>query len=386
MMITDVVTTAVRVPLTHPCKWSGGTRMAAPGILVRIYTDEGVVGLGECSGPTLPTIQTVVDRELKAFLIGQDPMRVEYHVNRMEEFTRNWALTGAYAINGLEMALLDIKGKALGVPVVELLGGAVKREVPYMGYLFIDEPEVNARQAVAYLEQGFTELKLKVGRNLTQDDETLAAIRQAVGSKMKIRIDANMNWSVPTAIKWIKALQKYDLQYVEQPVPDFDLAGMAAVRRAVDVPIAADESCTSVWSALQLLKHEACDVFVVYLSEAGGLTRARQIAALADAAGKSCVTGTWAELGIGTIASAHVVGSSANFPFANDTHYPLQAGDILQAPLRFEGGRLRVPTGPGLGVVLDEAKVEEANRKEVRESVFYDDLNGALIPRIGQIL
>ena len=133
-----------------------------------------------------------------------------------------------------------------------------------------------------------------------------------------------MNWSVPAAIKWIRALEQFDLQFVEQPVPDFDLAGMAQVRRAVATPIAADESCTTVRSAIELIKADACDVFVVYPSEAGGLTRAAQIGALAAAAGKWCVIGSWAELGVATTANAHLAAASPNFPFASDTHYPLQ--------------------------------------------------------------
>ena len=123
------------------------------------------------------------------------------------------------------MALLDLKGKALGVSVAELLGGYCREAVPVIGYLFIDEPEANADKAAAFVEAGHTELKLKVGRDLGQDYDTLAAIRDRVGSDVKIRIDANMNWSVPAAIKWIRALEQFDLQYVEQPVPDFDLAG-----------------------------------------------------------------------------------------------------------------------------------------------------------------
>ena len=163
----------------------------------------------------------------------------------MEEYSRNWSGIAAYAIAGIEMALLDLKGKALGVPVAELLGGFCRRQVPVIGYLFIDEPEANAGKAAAFVDAGHTELKLKVGRDLGQDHDTIAAIRDGVGPDVKIRIDANMNWSVPAAIKWIRALEQFDLQYVEQPVPDFDLQGLAQVRRAVERPIAADESCTT---------------------------------------------------------------------------------------------------------------------------------------------
>jgi L-alanine-DL-glutamate epimerase-like enolase superfamily enzyme len=224
-----------------------------------------------------------------------------------------------------------------------------------------------------------------VGRDFHQDYDTIAAVRDRVGADVKLRIDANMNWSVPAAIKWIRALERFDLQYVEQPVPDFDLQGLAQVRRSVAVPVAADEACTDVRSALALIKAEACDVFVVYPSEAGGLTRARQIAALAEAAGKWCAIGSWAELGVATMANAHLVASCPNFVFASDTHYPLQEHDVLTEPLEMRDGLVEVPRARGLGVELDPSAVEQLANFEVRESVFYDDIQGEA-PRVGQIL
>jgi len=352
---------------------------------VEVETDEGIVGVGEAPGPTLPAIQAVIDRELTQFVVGEDPLRVEWLLHRMEEYSRNWSGIAAYAIAGLELALLDLKGKALGVPVAELLGGIGRERVPVIGYLFIDDPEANARKAAAFVEAGHTELKLKVGRDLTQDYDTFAAIRERVGFDVKIRIDANMNWSVPAAIKWIKALEQFELQYTEQPVPDFDLEGMATVRRRVSSPIAADESCTTVRSALELIKAEACDVFVVYPSEAGGLTRASEIASLAAAAGKWCAIGSWAELGVATTANVHLAAASTNFPFANDTHYPLQRADVLAEPVEIVDGRIGVSREPGLGVTLDAARVAELAGLELRESPFYDDIKGDA-PRVGQIL
>lgn len=386
MKITDVITQRVRIPLVYPVKWSGGTRHSAPAIILQIKTDEGIIGLGECVGPTIPTVETILEQELKQFLIGQDPLRTEWLVRRMEEFARHWTQIGAFAISGIEIALLDIKGKYLSTPVWNLLGGLCKREVPYAGYLFIDTPEGNAQKAKKYVEQRYRELKLKVGRNLAQDIESLEAIRDAVGWDVKLRIDSNMNWSVPTAIKWIKALTKFDLQYVEQPVPDYDLEGMAAVRRAVDVPIAADEACSTVERVLQLIKHDSCDVFVVYISEAGGLSRAHQIAAMADACGKWCTLGTWAETGVATMAGLHTIASSANFVFANDTHYMLQADDILKEPLVIADGKIQVPNAPGLGIEIDEAKMAEFTRCDVRESVFFDKIDDEGMPLVGQIL
>ena len=386
MKITKVIGHNVRIPLVYPAKWSGGIRHAAPALILEIHTDEGIVGLGECVGPTIPTLATVVEEEFSQFLMGQDPLKIELLTRRLEEFARNWLKVGYHAISGIEMALLDIKGKWLNTPVYQLLGGLCKKEIGYAGYLFIDEPEINAQRALAYKNQGYKEIKLKVGRDLSHDVDTLAAIRGAIGNDIKIRVDANMHWSLPTAIKWIKALQPYELQYVEQPMPDYDLDGMAALRRVVDVPIATDESCSSVERVLEMIKRESCDVFVVYVSEAGGLTRARTIASIADACGKWCVMGTWAETGIATIAGAHVIASTTNFAFCNDSHYMLQSDDIITRPLQIVNGAIAIPHGAGLGVDLDLQKLEEFKNCEVRESVFFDHIDDEEMPRIGQIM
>ncbi|HEX4519049.1 MAG TPA: mandelate racemase/muconate lactonizing enzyme family protein [Gaiellaceae bacterium] len=384
MRITRIETTAVRTPMRTPLKWTGGIRESASGLIVEIFTDEGLVGVGEAPGPTLPAIQTIIDREFAQFLVDEDPLRVEWLVHRLEEYSRNWSGIAAYAIAGIEMALLDLKGKSLGVSVAELLGGYCREKVPVVGYLFIDTPEANAAKAVEFVEAGHNELKLKVGRDLGQDFDTIAAIRDAVGSDVRIRIDANMNWSVPAAVKWIRALEQFDLQYVEQPVPDFDIEGMAAVRRAVSTPIAADEACTSLRSAMELIKADACDVFVVYPSEAGGLTRACQIAALASAAGKWCAIGSWAELGVATMANAHVAASSTSFLFASDTHYPLQLDDVLTSAVQIEEGNITVTHDPGLGVSLEPDRVAYLAGLELRESPFYDEIKGDA-PSVGQI-
>ena len=378
-------TTAVRVPLREPLTWTGGIRESASGLIIELRTDDGLVGVGEAPGPTLPTIQTIIDREFAQFLVDQDPLRIEWILHRLEEYTRNWAAIAAYAIAGVEMALLDLKGQALGVSVAELLGGYSRESVPVIGYLFIDEPAANADKAADFVAAGHTELKLKVGRDLTQDYDSITAIRERVGYDVKLRIDANMNWSVPAAIKWIKALEQFDLQFVEQPVPDFDIDGLAQVRRAVSVPIAADEACTTLRSALELIKADACDVFVIYPSEAGGLTRAMQIAALAGAAGKWCAIGSWAELGVATTANAHLAAACTGFPFANDTHYPLQLADVLMDPVEIEDGQITVSHDPGLGVALDAASMATLAALELRESPFYDDIQGDA-PSVGQIL
>jgi L-Ala-D/L-Glu epimerase / N-acetyl-D-glutamate racemase len=386
MKITQLRTDLVRVPLTQPARWSGGTRMAAPAVLLTLETDEGLTGYGEAVGPTLAPLQTVLEVEFKPLLIGADPLRTELALHRLEELTVNWAAFGAYAISAVEMALLDLKGKALGTPLVNLLGGVYRESVEWMGYVFIDEPQANAALARRYLDEGYRTLKVKVGRDIDQDARRLKSIRETVGPDVKIRVDPNMAWSRSTARRAIAALEPYGLQYVEQPLPWTDIDGMAELSRTVDVPIAADESCTGVREAARLIEAGACEVLILYVSEAGGLTRAQQIVRMAETAGVACVLGTWAELGVGTAAGTHLIAASRNFPFANDTHYALQSDDILTEMLPIRAGRLAVPAGPGLGVQVDPAKVEHYAKSEVRDQVFYDADNPDFIPRIGVIM
>ena len=386
MKITDVKTTAVRVPLSEPVKWSGGTRGTAPALVVEIETDGGIVGLGECAGPHIPVIRAAVDAELRPLLLGQDPLRTEFLLHRMDEHAIHWFRTGNHAIAGLEVALLDIKAKHFGASVCDLLGGRYQDSVEYMGYLFIDTPERNAAKAKAYVEQGFQTLKVKVGRSIAQDVASIAAIRGAVGPDVRIRVDANQGWSVATAVKAIRAMEPYGLEYVEQPVTERDFDGMAQVSRAVATPVAADESCKTVLDALQLAEKQACEVFVIYVSEAGGLLKSRQIADIAYQSGITCALGTWAELGIGTLAGAHLIGSHRSFALANDTHYPIQEDDVIAPLLPFKGATLRIPDSPGLGATLDREKLARYAQFPARETVHGDPESPDTILRRGQIL
>lgn len=386
MKITAVKTKPIKIPFFKGEKWSGGTRYSAPSLIIQIETDEGLIGVGESVGPTIPVIQTVVDKEFAPFVIGRDPLELESILHRLEEYSVNWRQIGYYGLAGIEMALLDLRGKIFNTPAYNLLGGKTRHEVAFAGYIFIDAPEKNAEEARKFAEEGFTELKLKVGRDIELDTQRVKAVREAVGPAMKIRIDANQNWSVPTAIKAIRRMEKYDLQMVEQPTRYDDVDGMAAVARAVDVPIIADEGCATYEDALRLIDKRACACFLVYPSEAGGILKAKQIVDLANEAGVWCVTGSWAETGIGTLGNMHFVGSSRNFPFANDTHLKFMTGDLLREPLVFNNGKIALPDRPGFGIDLDIDKLDKYGTNFEREMVFYDPQDPSFQPRIGQIL
>lgn len=386
MKIIDVITTPILIPFKKPAKWSGGTRRNAPALIIQLKTDEGLIGYGECVGPTIPTIQTVVEKEFKPFLIGKDPMQTELILHQLEEYILNWSQMGYYALAGIDIALLDLKAKILNTPLYNLLGGLYREDVRFAGYLFIDDPLVNAKEAEQLAAQGYNEIKIKVGREVDYDTQRIKEIRQAVGPDVKLRIDANQIWSVPTAIRAINQMAVYDLQLVEQPVPYYDIDGLAAVSRAVPVPITADESCTNFDSALKLIEKGAVSAFTVYPSEAGGLLKAKQIVELANSYGIWCVTGSWAETGIATMANAHLIASSRNFVFASDTHYEWYSSDVLHNRLNITNGKLSMTGQPGLGVEL-APDFNGLAKQEIREMVFYDDESAAAFqPRIGMIL
>lgn len=385
MKIVDVITTPVMIPFKKPAKWSGGTRNSAPALVLQLVTDEGVIGLGECVGPTIPVIRTVIESEFKSFLIGVDPMRTEWILHRLEEYILNWSQIGLYALAGVDMALLDLKAKILNTPLYNLLGGLYRKEVEFSDYLFIDEPSVNAQEAELAVRKGCSSIKIKVGRDIDFDVQRLKEIRAAVGPNVKLRVDANQAWSVTTAIKAINKMEKFDLQFVEQPTPYNDIDGLAIVSRSVSVPITADESCTSYATAQQLIEKRAVSAFTLYTSEAGGLLKAKQIVDLANENGIWCITGSWAETGIATMANAHLIASSRNFPFGNDTHYQWYAADVIDEPLNLVNGKLAMSDKPGLGVKLGQ-HFGELSKEEVREMVFYDDQQGEFIPRTGLIM
>lgn len=386
MKIIDVITTPVLIPFKKPAKWSGGIRRNAPALIVQLVTDEGLIGLGECVGPTIPTIRTVVEKEFKPFLLGKDPMQTELILHQLEEYVLNWSQMGYYAMAGIDIALLDLKAKILNTPMYNLLGGLYRKDVRFSGYLFIDDPLVNAKEAEELVAKGYDEIKIKVGREVDYDTQRIKEIRRAVGPDVKLRIDANQIWSVPTAIRAINEMAEYGLQLVEQPVPYYDIDGMAAVSRAVPVPITADEACTTFDSALKLIEKGAVSAFTVYPSEAGGLLKAKQIIELANTYGIWCVTGSWAETGIATMANAHLIASSRNFLMASDTHYEWYASDVLSQALTIENGKLSMSDRPGLGVEL-APEFNGLAKDEIREMVFYDDESAEQYqPRIGMLL
>lgn len=371
--LAEVRCRRVTIPLRHPAVWSGGTRGGIPLLLVEVEDTDGATGTGEAAGPSIPLIEAALAQEFADLLRGTEIDAWRQTLNDLRAYSCHWPRVGNHAIAGLEMALLDLTARRAGIPAAHLVGAPRAPRIRFSGYLFIDGPDANAAQARAYVAQGFDELKIKVGRDLDLDVRRLRAIRAAVGPAVGLKVDANMGWDPPLARRAMQALGRFDLLYVEQPVHDENLAGLRELRAACGIPIAVDESVRTLGDALRLIEARACDIFVVYTPEAGGLFEAGHIARVAAQAGIACCLGTWGESGLGMAASTAFLGGQPNFPFANDTHYPLLEGDIVTQPFRFVRGHAEADLGTsGWGVALDPAAVARFGTNARRERVFTD--------------
>ena len=381
VLITAVRSRAVSLPLTPVpyCTERGGTKRewemtrltphrpeaSLEYVIVEIDTDGGITGVGEaCTdigffGEPVEEVQSAIDLYLGPKLLGQDPFDRE-HLLAQIDFPGN-----SCAKSGIDLALHDLLGKALGVPVCNLIGGSRRRQVFAVMEVSGGAPDGMARQCVDWVAQGVRGFKAKVGGIPEEDADRLAAIRDAVGPQIVLRADANQGYSPKEAIRLCRLCERrgVGLELLEQPVPKWDLAGMAQVRAAVDVLIEADESAYTPHDVVQIVRAGAADVINIKIGKAGGLYQSKKIAAVAEAAGLECVIGTAWGLGIKVAAKLHLAAATRSLrrgvEFTELMLHDLllagpQAAD-LAPPL--SDGYLNVPLGPGLGVTLDQDKV-----------------------------
>jgi muconate cycloisomerase len=339
----------------------------SPYLLVKVHTDSGITGEGEAttmprwSGETCWTAKSIIDQVLAPELFEHhaDPSDIATIDRLMDTAcSRNW-----FAKSAIEMACWDIKGKATNKPVYELLGGPHRPLViPARFSMAAYDPETAANKAVERVAWGFSTIKIKVGTIPEQDIARVRAVRDAVGPQIAIVIDANCGWDADTAIRCCRELKSCNLALVEQPTPDGDYDAMVRVRRAIDVPIMADDICFDLVHAQELLRHEACDIISVYPGKNGGIRKSAQIVELAAQHGVACTIGSNLEWDVGTAAMAHLVVGMENM---NVQKYP---GDILgpwyhedriaRPPLQIERATCTITDRPGLGVQVDWGKVD----------------------------
>ena len=353
MKITKVEITVVEIPQIPPIapyRSHIRTSSVTQSAIVRLDTDEGLVGWGEYNCNFIPVEEFVKGRKAaNEMLNGWDPWHLEkYHA----ECTFEPRLR-----SGLEMAMWDLCGQAAGVPVADLLGGIIRPDVELAACMGIQSYERAGEIASLYVEQGFSTLKTKAGSDMNEDLEMVRGVRDAVGMKLKLRIDPNRAYSPQEAAELARQLEPYELEYLEQPIPAEPLADAAWLREQSRTPIALNESVTDPASVWEILQAGAAEFLLPDTYAAGGLLPCVKIGHLGEAAGVPVIMHCGHDMGPKTAAMVQIAAACPAYSLANDSTYYGLESDISVEPLPIEQGRIRVPDKPGLGVAGDPEKI-----------------------------
>src|SRR3984893_19317470 len=388
-MTTDMSTSSLKIrggevflvalPIRRPHHWVGHTARLGEGYAVlRLELESGIIGWGEAQvigtwggdhGPRYGDTPAMTATALKDILLpaiaGQNVTEIEQLHLRMNRVLRGYP----YAKAAIDVAVHDAIGKIFGVPVYQLLGGKVREGTALAHRIGLMDADAAAREAAEVIAEGITTIKVKIGVEAERDIAVVAAVRQAIGSAGKIRVDANQGYRTwREAVRAISAMEKYDLVYAEQPVEG--LRAMAEVGRRINVPVMADESAWTAQDVLEIVRLDAAQMLSVYYTKPGGLAPSKRLLAVAGAASLPCDINGSAEMGIGVAADLHLAVSSPEIVLAGTIPVTSTAemvvtqvaghkylDDLIKRPFRFENGLLYVPDGPGLGIEVDEAKI-----------------------------
>lgn len=381
MKITRITTTSLRYLREKPMADALNFIPERQSLLVHVHTDEGITGVGEAAyfGGPIGSTRTVIESELAPLIVGEDATAVERIWSKMFHRSMQHGLRGLLlaAMSGIDVALWDLKGKALNVPIYELLGTYRTCLPAYAsGGFYMDgqSPEVLADEAQAYIECGFKGVKIKVGRNpstplnplellddgfcyhsFSQDMARVRAVRDRIGTEVQLMVDANSGWDVGTALRALRILSELDITWLEEPLFPEDVAGSARLVHTGLAPIAGYETVQARFGFTDLVTAGAVDIVQPDVTWSGGITECRRIAALASCHNIACAPHSFGSA-IALAANAHLLASLPNGLILEVDQTPnALRDDLLQQPIRLNSdGTVTVPSGPGLGVELNE--------------------------------
>jgi muconate cycloisomerase len=381
MKIARFDTTLIALPRRSSYAWRSLENPIGRYVILEVTTDDGIVGLGEAPallswggehgryfGEDPHIVRYLVHDVIAPLLEGTDPRAMKTTFARLDEIVRGFPYTKAM----VESALLDIVGKSAGVPVYQLLGGAARDTVRLCHSVGLGTPEQAAEEASQVVADGIRWLQVKVAGDPTRDLAVVKAIRRAVGDDVVMYPDVNRGYrEVKAAINVIRSM--YDeagIAAVEQPVEGID--AMAAVTRAVEVPVIVDEGCWSPQDAIEIVRREAADILSIYYTKAGGLVRGAEVGAIGRGAGLPVNVNGSLEAGVGNAANLHLAAALEGATWPSVITVNTLAGreqtrvggvfytdDVITEPFPYRDGALRVPDGPGLGVELDPDKIRK---------------------------
>ena len=373
MKITNVQCHMVTIPYRNPYRMAPGETRHKKQIIILVETDEGITGVGETGvtliergGETQEAIYITIKKYFTPLLIGMDPFDIGPIIDRLEGF--NQGRTGFLCAKaGIDTALFDIMGKAVGVPVAKLLGGVHRTHFKVSRSLGVKSPREMAEDAVRLKSMGYAMLTIKVGFDLKEDIERVAAVRDAVGADYPLEVDVNGAYNVEVAIPTLRKMERYGIEAIEQPVPWWDLQGLKEVRIALDTPITADESAWTPNDVVAIARAGAADTICLKPVKNGGLFLSRRMAEIAEAAGLGVLMGSKHPLSPGTSA---IVQFAAAIPCVHGVlgyGSPLErlTDDICDPPFEMnKDGTVSLPAGTGLGVNLSMEKLHKYAESE----------------------
>lgn len=364
MKIISVEAIPVTLPFIQPVSDLWGTYPSSRHGIVLLRGESGEYGAGEVAFAWFGGAHAFCEEINKLWapqLMGMDVRDtgiINEKLDQLCSFSKRHLLAKA----GVEMAVWDLLGKTLNLPLYQLLGGKRRERIPLTGGVSMGSREEMVESALRRLDEGYTELKIKIGAEERKDLELVEAIREHVPDAVKLRVDVNMGWrDVKQAKRMITELEKFGVDLVEQPLDEHCLGETAWLRNQVQAKILIDEGVWDVADAKRHLDAGAADMLHVYISEAGGVSGARKIFELAEIYRVNCTIGSMPEGVIGAAASAHVAAAMGNLAAeASDIRgFTGYLEDVTEETLRINAGQLYVPDGPGLGVTIDFAKLEK---------------------------
>ena len=354
MDITRVRVIRYRIPFVTPYVTAAGSASHRAGFIVHLETGIGACGIGEASYlPHVSGLDALSEslQRLGAKAAGTD----------MAEFTGSRSTKMELGWPGFQMALCDVIARARGESLSAMLGGpATPFDVPVNALIGGATLDSIRAAAVRARDEGYGTVKLKAGvaESIGTEMERVAAVREALGPDLKLRIDPNGAWTVDQAIESIQALSAYDIEYVEQPIAPGDVAGMCRLQDVLETPIAADEDVTDPQAALLLLAARAARVLIVKPLSVGGINASRDILSAAFRSGALATITTSIDTGVGTAAALHIAATlPERAPACGLATLSLLEDDLIEEGLPIVRGTMRTPEGHGLGVTLDEAAV-----------------------------
>lgn len=356
MKIIDVTYQVIHVPMKETFRVAFGEISASENVIVKLTCENGQVGYGEASpfGPVTGESTASVCSALDLFrkgLVGMDVMDIAGAHALMDRLL----VGNTSAKCAVDLAMYDLRGKLMGQPLYKILGSdqaKVENDIT----IGIDTPERMAQKASQYVKEGFSILKVKIGLHIEEDIEALTKIRETVGPKIRLRVDANQGYDAAQAIRVLRSLKPLGVEAMEQPLPHWDIEGHALVREHADgIKIMMDESLHTPYDAMHIVQAKAADVLNIKLMKCGGLYPALQIAAIAKAAGLTCMVGCMMETKIAITAGISLVASRDNITDADCDSFMFAADPDMGMPggFTFDGSMFTLSDQPGLGLDIN---------------------------------